>query len=80
MADTRVRKHRVRCGLIVAGRVYDIAYRCDTPGPDIEEGIVCGFWTGEIDTWGKLTVQVFGFSPTRYLFDREFMQLDRVPE
>lgn len=45
---------------LTAHRVCDIAYRCTTPGPDVETGTVTGYWTGERDTWGKLTIVVLG--------------------
>lgn len=62
---------------LTAGVVYDIAYRCTTPGPDIEEGTVRGYWTGEIDTWGKHTVIPVDGSAPRYLFRREFVDVRR---
>ena len=65
-----------------AGIVYDISFRCDTPGPDAEEGSIRAYWTGETDTWGKLTFVQTHDSPgdgfNVYLFKHELMAVERV--
>lgn len=37
--------------------VYRLTYDCTAHGLPDEQGTIIGFWTGEIDTWGKLTIQ-----------------------
>jgi hypothetical protein len=66
-------------GEIESGVVYEIAYTCDTPDPDdIEEGTVQGYWTGDVDHWGKLTIEPANGQPTLYLFPREILIAERV--
>lgn len=36
-------------------------------------GTVEGYWTGDIDTWGKYTIQPFDGGPCLYLFSNEFV-------
>ena len=36
--------------------VLVITYQCRDIGYGIEEGTLVGFWTGEVDSWGKLTI------------------------
>lgn len=62
---------------LTAGVVYDIDYRCTTPGPDVEEGSFRGYWTGEIDTWGKYTINAIKGAPY-YLFANELVSVSRV--
>jgi hypothetical protein len=69
---------KVAAGTIEAGVVYDIGYYCDTPGPEIDSGMIRGYWTGEIDWTGKLTIQDAAGGPTLYLFPREFTDLDPI--
>lgn len=61
-----------------AGVVCAIEFRCDTPGPEIEEGAFVGFWTGEIDTWGKMTFQIAESRTKLYLFPREIVCIERL--
>ena len=59
--------------------VQTISYRCATPGPDIEESSIDGFWTGDIDTWGKRTIRLIrpmDGCDVIYLFDREVVTVD----
>ena len=50
-----------------------ITYKCRDIGYGVEEDTIEAFWTGEIDTWGKLTIRpVDGGSPL-YLFPDEIM-------
>lgn len=59
--------------------LVDISFRCTTPGPDVETGTIRGFWTGEIDAWGKYTIQsVSSEQPTVYLFPLEIKTVDAV--
>lgn len=37
-----------------------IYYRCRDIGYGVESGSLLGYWTGEIDTWGKYTVRRAG--------------------
>jgi hypothetical protein len=60
-----------------AGVVYEIEFRCTTPGPEVEEGGFTGYWTGETDTWGKRTFQPINGQPY-YLFDRELVSVEAV--
>jgi hypothetical protein len=53
------------------GRIYFIDYRCTTPGPEVEQGTVHGYWNGEIDTWGKYTIVPTTGTPRLYLFRHE---------
>lgn len=60
---------------IKPGVVYDLWFRCTTPGPDVEEGELRAYWTGEIDTWGKYTFMGVDGAPTHYLFPREIVDI-----
>jgi len=55
--------------------VYEISYACRPPCAD-EVGTVVGVWTGEIDTWGKLTI-IPASGPTLYLFRDEIVSVER---
>ena len=59
-----------------ANIVCDISYRCRDIGYGVEEGIIEGFWTGEIDSWGKRTIRRVDGRPTLYLFDDEILEID----
>jgi hypothetical protein len=57
---------------IEANAVCYIDYECDTL--DGEAGQIRGFWTGEIDGWGKMTIiSVEGERRKHYLFPREIV-------
>jgi hypothetical protein len=71
-------KRQVDAGIIECGVVYEIEFSCSTPGPEVEEGVFRGFWTGEIDTWGKLTVNPINQERPVYLFPGEFVSMRRV--
>ena len=60
------------------GQVSLIDYRCTTPGPEVEEGTVEGYWTGEVDTWGKLTIVPVNGTPALYLFRDEIVAVEEV--
>ena len=50
-----------------------ITYDCPDCG---DGGTIEGFWTGEIDTWGKYTIQPIDGSATLYLFARELVSVE----
>jgi len=58
--------------------IYDIEFRCTTPGPDVEEGSFRGYWTGEIDTWGKKIFRPIDGRGPFYLFDKEIVYVEGV--
>jgi hypothetical protein len=51
----------------------EVLYRCRDNGHGVEEGMVRGHWTGEVDTWGKRTFQPSDGSPAMYFFDDEIL-------
>jgi hypothetical protein len=61
---------------IIAGMVYDVSFRCDTPGPEIDEGSIRAYWTGEVEIFGKLIFRPVDGSPVVYLFRREIVALE----
>jgi hypothetical protein len=65
-------------GEMIQGLDYGIEYACDTPGPETEEGSTLGRWTGEVDPWGKLTIDTFA-GPI-FLFPREIVFLSEPYE
>ena len=65
---------QTNCGTVVF--VHDFA--CSTPGPEVEEGALVGYWTGETDTWGKLTIMQLKSERPVYLFPGEFVAMRRV--
>ena len=69
---------QVDAGTMESGVVYEIDFACSTPGPEVEEGAITGYWTGEIDTWGKLTINPINHERPVYLFPREFVSMRRV--
>jgi len=72
-------------GEIESGVIYDIRYlcrefRCEDENND-EVEIIEGFWTGEVDDWGKLTICPLGrmlVLPKMYLFADEIVSIERV--
>jgi hypothetical protein len=64
-------------GQIEAGLLYDIAYRCTTPGPEVQDGTVRGRWDGGIEV-GKLTIWEEDAETVHYLFTHEFVSLKLV--
>ena len=71
-------KHQVDAGLMESGVVYEIEFACSTPGSEVEEGVFRGYWTGEIDGWGKLTIKPINQERPVYLFPGEFVSMRRV--
>jgi len=43
-----------------------------------EDGSFEGFWTGEQDEWGKLTIRRVDGGPAHYLFEDEITELEEV--
>lgn len=69
---------------ITRGIVYDFTFLCRslTPDPDDrEDGCITGYWTGDIDTRGKLTIIPADTreSPV-YLFQDEITDAEPRPE
>ena len=60
---------------LLKNRVYDVSFECRIldPRDGAETGEFRGYWTGEIDTWGKYTFIVISdhINPI-YLFRDEF--------
>ncbi len=54
-------------------RVCLLEYRTRDLGYGVEEDVTEAFWTGEVDTWGKLTIREVN-GPTRYLFRDEIVR------
>lgn len=57
-------------------RVFSIHYRCDTPGPEIDEGEIVAAWTGAVDCWGKLTFMPINGGLPLYLLRREIVSVE----
>jgi hypothetical protein len=60
-------------------QVVDLTYVCRPRGydeDDIESGIITGYWTGAIDTWGKYTIRPVDGGDPLYLFADEIIDLD----
>lgn len=56
--------------------VVTISYRCRDLGYGVEEDVIEGFWTGEIDTWGKRTIRRVDGQPPLYLFADEIVRVE----
>lgn len=54
--------------------VYELSYSTRDLGYGISEGYVDAYWTGDIDAWGKLTIQPVNGGPTLYLFPDEIIE------
>ncbi len=53
-----------------------VNYQCRDIGYGVEQGTDRAFWTGEVDTWGKLTIKVVsGRRRTIYLFPDEIRRV-----
>lgn len=61
-----------------ANYVCAIRYVCRDIGYGVERGTVYGFWTGEIDTWGKRTIRPVTGGPPLYLFPDEIRAIAEV--
>ena len=71
-------KRQVDAGLMESGVVYEIEFACSTPGPEVEEGALTGYWTGDVDGFGKLTIHSINHKRPAFLFPREFVSMRRV--
>ena len=71
-------ERQVDAGIMKSGVVYEIEFACSTPGPEIERGRLMGYWTGEVDFCGKLTVESISHEQPVYLFPGEFVSIRRV--
>lgn len=60
---TRLQPYRVR---LVSFMTRDLA----------DHGELEGFWTGEIDTWGKYTIRPCDGGPAHYLFFDEIVHVE----
>ena len=71
-------QNEIDAGIMESGVVYEIVFACSTPGPEVEEGAFTGFWNGEIDPWGKLTIIPIKNGKPIYLFPHEVVSINRV--
>ena len=56
-----------------------VTYRCRDIGYGVERGTVRARWTGEMDAWGKLTIEVLsGRRRTIYLFADEIRRVRAI--
>jgi len=62
---------------ISARHVYSITFVC-RPFDALEAITIDAYWTGEIDTWGKLTFVPIGGADRLYLFKDEIIEVDEV--
>ena len=60
--------------------VCRITYRCRPLrlGEAPEEDTIEGFWTGEVDTWGKYTIRSIHGRPGIYLFRDEIVDVEEL--
>lgn len=71
-----VNERMTDAGPIESGTVYDIDYRCETPGPAVESGRVRGRWNGKHSPNGQLVILPSdGTKPVMYLFPKEIESL-----
>lgn len=71
-------KPRVMNQPLMPNVVCEISYRCrriDLEEPR-EEGTIEGFWTGEVDTWGKHTIRPVDGGAPLYLFKDEIVDVN----
>lgn len=65
-------------GRLVRDMVYTIGYNCAPRGLPDEYGTIVGYWNGEVDTWGKLTIRAVQSNHTHYLFADEIVDVREV--
>ena len=59
--------------------ICTVTYRCRDIGYGVERGSVRACWTGEVDAWGKLTIEVLsGRRRTIYLFADEIRRVRAI--
>lgn len=59
-----------------SNKVCTIGYICRDIGCGIEADVIRGYWTGEVDVWGKFTIQPVDGSPCLYLFADEIVEVE----
>jgi len=52
----------------------DVVYQCRDIGYGVERGETAGYFTGEVDTWGKHTLRTLN-GPDLYLFEDEILEI-----
>lgn len=64
---------------IERGRVYDVDFECRDNGDGMpDRGSIEAYWTGEVDTWGKLTFISTNRRQAHYLFPDELLEVEPV--
>lgn len=63
---------------LLPGVVYELAFECRDLGYGVEADVIRCYWTGAIDTWGKLTIEPVDVGDTLYLFRDEIVSFDRA--
>lgn len=58
------------------GIVYRVFWESRDLGYGTDNGIIAGYWTGEVDTWGKHTIASVDGQPTVYLFTDEIYDVE----
>ena len=64
--------------LLESNHVFDIRYACRDLGYGPETGRIRGYWTGEIDTWGKFTIMPVTSHRPLYLFADEIVEVEAL--
>lgn len=62
---------------LIPGQVYEFSYDCTVRGCD-DQGVIEGYWTGEVDTWGKFTIMPTDGGDPFYLFADEIFRVDAL--
>ena len=69
---------------IKPGQAVEILYASRDIGYGVESGILTGWFTGEVDTWGKRTFRIDGTRNAchacMYLFDDEILSVEEVAQ
>ena len=58
--------------------VCRIAFQCRDIGYGVERGGILGYWTGDVDTWGKFTIQSVESRKAVYLFKDEITDVSEA--
>lgn len=59
--------------------VCRISYQCrdlSGRGDDVDQGTLLGYWTGDIDSWGKYSIRRVSSRQTFYLFQDEIIAVE----
>lgn len=70
------RRQEERAHSLTPGADHWFTFVCRDLGYGIDQGEILGRWTGETDSWGKLTIETDG--PTHYLFPDEIKSANRA--